>query len=289
LISRIGPFYCVLKKVNIKYEYKNKIWREQKIMKNFKTQKGITLIALVITIIVLLILAGITINLTIGQNGIITTAQQAGKNYQQAAEDEQTQLAEFFTQTDDIINEVYNIGDEVTVGGESFYVLERTDKTESTITLISKYCLNEDATQQETTGHYAVAFSTNNYWNEDIEASPRTINLNEYDAIKNDTGSAVYKANEYAKIIGGDNATGRLLTSEEYCLLWKGNTKMIFISIPEEGIYFGYWLGTTSATQYVMCVYRRVDGNGGTDGVLWSREDAFGVRPVITISKDLLE
>jgi hypothetical protein len=72
-------------------------------MKNFKTQKGITLIALVITIIVLLILAGITINLTIGQNGIITTAQQAGKNYQQAAEDEQTQLAEFLGQTEDII------------------------------------------------------------------------------------------------------------------------------------------------------------------------------------------
>jgi hypothetical protein len=71
---------------------------------NFKTQKGITLIALVITIIVLLILAGITINLTVGQNGIITTAQQAGKNYQQAAEDEQTQLAEFLTETTGTVN-----------------------------------------------------------------------------------------------------------------------------------------------------------------------------------------
>jgi hypothetical protein len=62
------------------------------------------LIALVITIIVLLILAGITINLTVGQNGIITTAQQAGKNYQQAAEDEQTQLAEFLTETTGTVN-----------------------------------------------------------------------------------------------------------------------------------------------------------------------------------------
>jgi hypothetical protein len=76
---------------------------------NFKTQKGITLIALVITIIVLLILAGITINLTIGQNGIITTAQQAGKNYQQAAEDEQTQLAEFLGETTDKINETASL------------------------------------------------------------------------------------------------------------------------------------------------------------------------------------
>ena len=42
-----------------------------------KQVKGITLIALVVTIIVLLILAGIALNLTIGQNGIFTRAQEA--------------------------------------------------------------------------------------------------------------------------------------------------------------------------------------------------------------------
>lgn len=47
-------------------------------MKMKKTEeKGITLIALVITIIVLLILAGVTINMVVGQNGIITRANQA--------------------------------------------------------------------------------------------------------------------------------------------------------------------------------------------------------------------
>ena len=39
---------------------------------------GITLIALVVTIIVLLILAGVTINLVLGEDGIISKAQQAG-------------------------------------------------------------------------------------------------------------------------------------------------------------------------------------------------------------------
>lgn len=42
-----------------------------------KKQKGITLIALVITIIVLLILAGVSINLVIGDNGILKQAQNA--------------------------------------------------------------------------------------------------------------------------------------------------------------------------------------------------------------------
>ena len=47
-------------------------------MKNFvKTNKGITLIALVITIIVLLILAGVTIATLTGDNGILTKAQEA--------------------------------------------------------------------------------------------------------------------------------------------------------------------------------------------------------------------
>ena len=58
--------------------------------------KGITLVALVITIIILLILAGITLNLTLGQNGIITRAQEAGKNYMDAAEREQERSSTIF-------------------------------------------------------------------------------------------------------------------------------------------------------------------------------------------------
>ena len=48
-------------------------------MKNKKTlkEKGITLIALVITIIVLLILAGVSIAMLTGDNGIVTQANNA--------------------------------------------------------------------------------------------------------------------------------------------------------------------------------------------------------------------
>ena len=69
-----------------------------------KKENGITLVALVITIIVLLILAGITINLTIGQDGILKRAGEAGKNYTNAADYEQDQLAELTNTTDNIIN-----------------------------------------------------------------------------------------------------------------------------------------------------------------------------------------
>ena len=42
-----------------------------------KNKKGITLVALVVTIVVLLILAGVSINLVLGDNGIIAKAKEA--------------------------------------------------------------------------------------------------------------------------------------------------------------------------------------------------------------------
>lgn len=58
--------------------------------------KGITLIALVITIIILLILTGVVLNLTIGENGIINLAKRAGENYLSAELAEQEELKELY-------------------------------------------------------------------------------------------------------------------------------------------------------------------------------------------------
>ena len=48
----------------------------------FKEERGITLVALVVTIIVLLILAGVTITLALGSNGVIGRAQEASNTGQ---------------------------------------------------------------------------------------------------------------------------------------------------------------------------------------------------------------
>ena len=57
-----------------------------------KSSKGITLIALVITIIVLLILAGVSIAMLTGQNGILTQAQRAKNETENAAANEAAAL-----------------------------------------------------------------------------------------------------------------------------------------------------------------------------------------------------
>ena len=49
-----------------------------------KSNKGITLVSLVVTIIVLIILAGVSINLVLGENGIITRAKQEKTKAEQA-------------------------------------------------------------------------------------------------------------------------------------------------------------------------------------------------------------
>lgn len=58
-----------------------------------KNQKGITLIALVITIIVLLILAGVTISLTVGKNGALQRARTAVSANDIAAAKEELDIA----------------------------------------------------------------------------------------------------------------------------------------------------------------------------------------------------
>ena len=70
-------------------------------MKKLKINKesGITLIALVVTIIVLLILAGISIQMLTGDNGILNRAEQAVEKHSDANELEKIQIAVLSVQT----------------------------------------------------------------------------------------------------------------------------------------------------------------------------------------------
>ena len=67
-----------------------------------KQEKGITLIALVVTIVVLLILAGVSISLVINNNGVISKAKEAKNQYAEAQTNDEKQLEE----TSDWIDEM---------------------------------------------------------------------------------------------------------------------------------------------------------------------------------------
>ena len=77
-------------------------------------ERGITLIALIITIIILLILAGTTINTIFGENGIIKMAQKAKNETERASEETEEQLNELIQQLGNSENNQKEIDIEIT-------------------------------------------------------------------------------------------------------------------------------------------------------------------------------
>ena len=107
---------------------------------SFKEKKGITLIALVITIIVLLILAGVSIAMLTGQKGILTQANNAKNETELASAKEKVELAVIgaISQTRDgtltvgkLRTELANYGG--TVEGDTFPVTATVDGKSFTV------------------------------------------------------------------------------------------------------------------------------------------------------------
>ncbi len=106
-------------------------------MFKLKNEKAITLIALVITIIILLILAGITINLALGDDGIITRAREVARNYEEVHNKELADLKEFGEELGSIIEGEVTNGDTPTIIIENLDEWTRSKKV--TISANSKY------------------------------------------------------------------------------------------------------------------------------------------------------
>lgn len=83
-------------KIRVKSEKYNVVGAS--IVSMTKNNNAITLISLIVTIIILLVLAGVTINLTIGENGLFNTAKNAGKNYINEEEKELADLENIYSQ-----------------------------------------------------------------------------------------------------------------------------------------------------------------------------------------------
>ena len=98
-------------------------------IKRIKNKKGITLVALVVTIVVLLILAGVSLNLLIGNNGIITRAKQTKISNDLSSYKEQ--LAMFISEKKVENPEFYESS--LTAGKDNLYYNTKTSENEKTI------------------------------------------------------------------------------------------------------------------------------------------------------------
>ena len=207
--------------------------------KNTKIQenKAITLIALVITIIVLIILTGVAINLAFGQNGLVAKAKQASENYRIAKEKEELELEIVDIQTQTIKEE----GRIATL--QDLY--NKIDKLKYTIELSNKEIANLDSTIANPTYALVNKIESNIYFTVDkkleitkVEVKGKVTQKEEIVKVSNITWS-------------NGKATVELATKE---------TGTIEYKIGENGIY---QTGTAiSNLNNGDIVYTRVNNNG---------------------------
>ena len=81
-------------------------------MRKVYNNKGITLVALIVTIIILLILAGVTFSFILNENGVINKSQVAVNEYEKEAEKESKLLSDIDSYMETIID-VVKVGDYV--------------------------------------------------------------------------------------------------------------------------------------------------------------------------------
>ena len=208
-------------------------------------------------------------------------------------------LSTDFTPSDSTYT-VYTLGQEVTVGGEHFYVITKNDNaTKDRVTLLSKYNLNVAGTNQAVNaslGDTACAFASNKYWeaayNAYTEWDTKELDLNVVSG--NIQGDAITKAQSYAIEKGGEGTIGRLLSHEEAEDLKNQNETManiIWGKANQQGensdkycLY--YWLSSIPYDNGTLSdgVWEVNDGEFFR-GLAYSFPLSFGVRPVIEISK----
>ena len=124
----------------------NKISKEIKINKksarrNYSNQTGITLIALVVTIVVLLILAGVSINALFGDSGIINKAKDAQSKMDEATQNDLDSINELNNWIDGKVNGTTGGG---TTGGDE-------TPTEKPLITDSSLTSNDRTTSESTT------------------------------------------------------------------------------------------------------------------------------------------
>ena len=294
-----------------------------------KNERGITLVALVITIIVLLILAGVTLSMVMGESGIFGKANSAKEKNQLSNAEETIRLAVLENKVKNVSGEValtndqlkeeiakklteqgytvsgstvtyygdktidienylekesktytaYNVGDQVTVGEENFYVIKASSASEENVTLLAEKNIDTTTMAQSDSAN-TIAFSSTNYWSS-IEGITYPYNLNNTATSANTDAIAIAKV--YGTAQGGE---GRLMTVDEVVALGGDRENSTTENCPSWINSSSFWLGSADSSNNVRFVYGHFSFLRNAS---FSVSNRYGVRPVIEISKDLIK
>ncbi len=261
--------------MNISYnsdKYTNELSRRS------KANWGITLIALVITVIVLLILAGVAVSMTLDQDGLFRRTNNSVEKWNaKVAEDENTVQNAL-----DILYAIeenpgtyttYTIGQLVNLGTESnpenFYVIETSDTKTSTVKLLAETSIK------------TIAFDNTEPYSDSYEGSTIKTELENYKTqLQTSTGKTINEA--------------RLMKLSELEELGADPENNTTKDCPEFVHSTAYWLETSGGDSgYAVWNVQKanLDLPEGYTHYLgyFPVSETSGLRPVIIISKSQIE
>ena len=249
-------------------------------MKKIKQEKGITLVALVITIIVLLILAGVGIGLIGGEDGLLSKAKESAEEYNKAAIEE----AEILAQLQERLTN-YNNGlpenTETTEAGTEVKIPEEWYPTAS----VTAVATGNGETVPVPIGFYYVGGKINT----GVVISDNEADKNKYANIENGDipAGVAYNAdgtvNKENSELKGNQFVWIPVTESEYVkkdwgyadTTWETQTNTA--ELPQIQKYGGFYIGRYEAGTSEITLSTGVDFSGPNTATNW-QNDNFSIR-----------
>ncbi len=185
--------------------------------------------------------------------------------------------------TTEPVYQTYEVGDEIALGNEHFYVIS---DNENTVTALARHNITLDNVPVQSDSAKATTFSSSNYWVKSGNLSSEY--GDSYPSFVYDSNSKLYSYVQnyqtYLKNLGYESVLASLLSYEQAVSLGCDANSKSCSNAPNFLTTTKYWLGSAGINTDVY----NIKTNGKFEYNLYLTLLTYGIRPVITIDKNEL-
>ena len=187
------------------------------------------------------------------------------------------------TTTTEPVYQTYEVGDEIALGNEHFYVIS---DNENTVTALARHNITLDNVPVQSDSAKTTTFSSSNYWVKSGNLLSEYGDI--YPSFVYDNNSKLYSYVQnyetYLRSLGYKSVLASLLSYEQAVSLGCDANSKSCSNAPSFVITSKYWLGSAGINTDVY----NIKTNGKFEYNLYLTLLTYGIRPVITIDKNEL-